>query len=113
MLYGMDVAEAVTAFKAGEIPGDAFRRLLVTSNNWTASKQGKTLVLRPDPDGRTSGSDVFAIADDVDGVAIDPGTAHAIHIAPDEFAAWREISAAVPVERAWQRLVEGTERAGD
>ena len=46
-------------------------------------------------------------------VTIDAGAPHAIEIAPEDFAAFREIAAAVSVERAWERIAAGAEMPGD
>jgi hypothetical protein len=113
MLSAMDVAAAVSGLKDGKMSAAAFRRLLVSWNNWAASKHGDVLALRSDADIGTSGVEAFAIIGDVRIVTINAGTIDAVEIVPDEFAAWREIASAVNVERAWQRLAAGSETPDD
>jgi hypothetical protein len=114
MLLEMNIAGAVDGLRSGGLSAAAFRRFLVTADNWVATRHGDVLSLRSNTEKGTSGVDAFGMIDDGLRIAtIDAGTTHETEIAREEFAAWREIVAAVSVERSWQRLVEGTERPDD
>jgi hypothetical protein len=112
MLRAMKIAEAVEAYKSGAFSAAAFRRFLVSYDKWKAEKQGDVLALRSD--AGAAGAEAFSAIDDVvQRVTIDPGAPHAFEIAQAEIQAFREIAAAVSVERAWQRLADGDERPED
>jgi hypothetical protein len=112
MLRAMKIAEAVEAYGRGGLSAAAFRRLLASSQSWSAERRGDALMLHSETGA--GGAETFSAIDDtVQTVTIDPGSPHALEIVRGDFAAFREVAAAVRVEWAWQRLAGGTEMPDD
>lgn len=112
MLPAMEIAEAVEAYGRGGLSAAAFRRVLVSSQSWATERHGDALILHSDIG--SGGAETFSAIDGtVQSLTIDPGSRHALAIARADFAAFREIAAAVSVERAWRRLAGGTELPED
>lgn len=110
----MNVSQTVDAWRAGALSASAFRRALASWDSWEVSRQGKSMGLRALLAGGVTGEDAFAAVDaGVDRVSIDAGAGRVVEIGKDEFEDYREIAAAVRVERCWQRIREATEREGD